>query len=322
MANMKKYTRGALGHMLAHYERRKDRNGDYIKFGNQNIDTKKTYQNYNLHDRRDNLTDYEFIDQYTKSLKVMNRKDVNLMCSWVVTLPEGLKTASKQDQEKFFQEVYNFNSKRYGKNTVVSAYVHLDETTPHMHFAFVPVVFDKKKSRYKVSAKERVNINDLKTYHTDLSKHMEKAFGRDIGIVTAPEVGKNTKTENKTIAQLKKENSILANTNNDLQEENLYLESVNSGLMADNQQKGLQYDKLREKNFKLNKKNAELSRKLEDKQAIFKENEELKNSVESMSNYMKGLNFQSGKNLYDGYFEELDKKQRKQKQHEEEGYEW
>lgn len=322
MANMKKYTRGALGHMLAHYERRKDRNGDYIKFGNQNIDTKKTYQNYNLHNRNDNLTDYEFIDQYTKSLKVMNRKDVNLMCSWVVTLPEDLKTASKQDQDKFFQEAYKFNSKRYGKNTVVSAYVHLDETTPHMHFAFVPVVFDKKKSRYKVSAKERVNINDLKTYHSDLSKHMERVFGRDIGIVNAPEVGKNTKTENKTIAQLKKENSILANANNDLQEENLYLESVNSGLMADNQQKGLQYDKLREKNFKLNKKNAELSRKLDDKQAIFKENEELKSSVESMSDYMKGLNFQSGKNLYDGYLEELDKKQRKQKHHEEEGYEW
>lgn len=322
MANLKKYTRGALGHMLAHYERRKDKNGDYIKFGNQNIDKKKTSQNYNLHDRRDNLTDYEFIDQYTKSLKVMNRKDVNLMCSWVVTLPDDLKEASKKDQEKFFQEVYNFNSKRYGKNTVVSAYVHLDETTPHMHFSFVPVVFDKKKKRYKVSAKERVNRHDLQTYHTDLSKHMEKAFGRDIGVAKAPDVDKNTKTENKTITQLKKENSILANANNDLQEENLYLESVNSGLMADNQQKGLQYDKLREKNFKLNKKNAELSRKLEDKQAIFKENEELKNSVESMSNYMKGLNFQSGKNLYDGYLEELDKKQRKQKQHEEEGYEW
>lgn len=317
MANLQKYTRGALGHMLAHYERRKDQDGNYINFGNQNIDKKKTYQNYNLHDRKDGLTDYEFIDQYTKSLKVMNRKDINLMCSWVVTLPEDLKTASKQDQEKFFQEVYNFNSNRYGKKNIVSAYVHLDETTPHMHFAFVPVVFDKKKNRYKVNAKECVNITDLKTYHKDLSKHMERAFGRDIGVSVAPDVDKNSKTEDKTISQLKKENSILASENISLQEENLYLEMVNSGLYADNQQKSLQYDELSEKNFKLNKQNSELSRKLVDKQAVFKENEELKSSIKNMSDYMKKINFTSGKNIYDDYLEELDKKQCKQKHHEE-----
>lgn len=314
MANMKKYNRGALGHMLAHYERRKDENGNYINFGNQNIDTKKTYQNYNLHDRKDGLTDYEFIDQYTKSLKVMNRKDVNLMCSWVVTLPEDLKNASKQDQEKFFQEVYKFNSNRYGKKNVVSAYVHLDEVTPHMHFAFVPVIFDKKKKRYKVNAKERVNINDLKTYHADLSKHMERVFGRDVGIVNAPEVGKNTKTENKTIAELKKENSVLASENNSLQEENLHLETVNAGLYADNRQKSLQYDELSKKNFKLNKQNAELTRQLADKQAVFKENEELRDSVKNMSKYLRGKQFSTGKNLFDDYLDTV-KKQQKKKTH-------
>lgn len=314
MANLQKYNRGALGHMLAHYERKKDEKGNYINFGNQNIDTKKTYQNYNLHDRKDSLNDYEFIDRYTESLKVMNRKDINLMCSWVVTLPEDLKEASKQDQEKFFQEVYRFNSNRYGKKNVISAYVHLDETTPHMHFAFVPVVFDKKKNRYKVSAKERVNLTDLKTYHKDLSQHMEKAFGRDVGVAKAPEVGKNTKTENKTIAQLKKENSVLASENRGLQEENLYLETVNAGLYADNRQKSLQYDELSKKNFKLNKQNAELTRQLADKQAVFRENEALKSSVKSMTDYIKEIRFTSGKNAYDDYLDTV-KKQQKKKTH-------
>ena len=34
--------------MSKHYERAKDKNGDYIKFGNKDIDTDRTPENYNL----------------------------------------------------------------------------------------------------------------------------------------------------------------------------------------------------------------------------------------------------------------------------------
>ena len=34
MAHVAKYTRGALGHMFAHYERAKGKDNEYIKFGN------------------------------------------------------------------------------------------------------------------------------------------------------------------------------------------------------------------------------------------------------------------------------------------------
>lgn len=75
----------------------------------------------------------------------------------------------------------------------------MDETTPHMHYAFVPVVEDKKKGGYKLSAKEAVNRKDLQTFHNDLSKHMELAFGKDIGILNEA-----TKEGNKSIAELKR----------------------------------------------------------------------------------------------------------------------
>ena len=52
MANAQKYTRAACGHLAAHYERRKDEKGEYVKFGNQNIDPQKTHLNYNLAPRR------------------------------------------------------------------------------------------------------------------------------------------------------------------------------------------------------------------------------------------------------------------------------
>ena len=69
------------------------------------------------------------------------------------------------------------------KENVISAYVHFDEVTPHMHYTFVPVVEDKKKGGYKLSAKEAITREELRTFHKDLSNHMERVFGRDVGIL-------------------------------------------------------------------------------------------------------------------------------------------
>lgn len=46
MANVQKYKASSMGHMFAHYERRKDEHDEYIKYGNQSIDTSKTHLNY------------------------------------------------------------------------------------------------------------------------------------------------------------------------------------------------------------------------------------------------------------------------------------
>src|SRR5699024_1969146 len=176
------------------YERYKKENGEYIRFGNQEIDTEKTRLNYNLAEDKNQL---DFIKKRTSDVRCLNRKDVNVMTSWVVTLPEKIKT--DEDQRKFFQEAYNFLENKYGKENVISSFVHLDETTPHMHFAFVPVVYDKKREEYKVSAKECITRYDLKKFHPELEKHMEKVFGRDIGILN-----EKTKEGNKAIDELKR----------------------------------------------------------------------------------------------------------------------
>ena len=88
------------------------------------------------------------------------------------------------------------------KENVISAYVHFDEVTPHMHYAFVPVVEDKKKGGYKLSAKEAITREDLRTFHKDLSNHMERVFGRDVGILNEA-----TKRGNKSIAELKRQSA-------------------------------------------------------------------------------------------------------------------
>lgn len=198
MAHLMKSNRGATGGLTRHYERFKDDKGDYIKFGNQEIDINKTNLNYNLADDKNQL---EFIKKRTSEVRCLNRKDVNIMATWVVTLPEKIKTP--EDQDLFFNESYKFLEEKYGKENVISSYVHIDESTPHMHFSFIPIVYDKKRKDYKVSAKECITRNDLKRFHPELEEHMKKVFGRDIGIMNA-----KTKEGNKSIDELKKGSAV------------------------------------------------------------------------------------------------------------------
>lgn len=170
MAHVAKYTRGALGHMFAHYERAKGKDNEYIKFGNENIDTSKSHLNYNLGPKR-NISQGDFVKKRCNEVKCLNRKDVNVMCSWVITAPKDLDL---KQQKKFFIESYKFLESRYGADNVISAYVHLDEVTPHMHFSFVPVIYDAKKDVLKVSAKQKISKSDLKSFHGDLQNHLDK----------------------------------------------------------------------------------------------------------------------------------------------------
>jgi hypothetical protein len=190
-----KHPKTALGHLGKHYERGKDETSEYVKFGNPDIDPQRTHLNYNLAPQHDQM---DFIKQRLSEVYCLNRKDVNVMCSWVVTAPKDLALGQQED---FFKESYKFLENRYGKENVISSYVHLDETTPHMHFAFIPVVYDKKKDRYKVSAKERVNKFELKSFHSDYQEHLDKAK------IRCNVLNEATKEGNRSIDELKRQSA-------------------------------------------------------------------------------------------------------------------
>ena len=234
MANFQKYPKSSLGHLLKHYERSVDENGQHIRYGNQDIKTDLSSQNYNLGPDRD-MDQLEFIKKRTSEVSCLNRKDVNVMCSWVVTLPKELPL----DQEReFFEKTYDFLQKRYGgEENVISSYVHLDENRPHMHFSFVPVVQDKKKGHLKVSAKEAVNRIDLQKFHLDLAKTLELHFKRDVGIINeATKEGNKSIIELKrgtALSELKEQKSILENQIKSLQSEKQGLESKINTLQSD-----------------------------------------------------------------------------------------
>ena len=193
MANFSKATKGSAGNLLDHYERK-----DEIKFKNQDIDKSKSYLNYNLASNK-NLSQREILNQRLSEVKVLKRDDINIICSWVITLPKTIKKDS-EEEKLFFKESYNFLKNKYGEKNIVSSYVHKDEVTPHMHFCFIPIVKDKKKNIEKVSAKECVTREDLKKFHKELNEYMRNIFKRDIGILNGA-----TANGNKTVLEMKNE---------------------------------------------------------------------------------------------------------------------
>ena len=168
MAHLKKNTRGAVPGLAVHFERKTDHHT------NKEIDVSKTYLNQELMaDGSDMLSRF---NARLNDVYCMKRDDVKALAAWIVTLPEELTEAPYEQQSAFFEATTNFLNDRYGQENAMAAVVHYDETTPHLHYAFVPVVFDVKKSRYKVSAKEVLTRHDLQTFHEDLDQDLKKVL--------------------------------------------------------------------------------------------------------------------------------------------------
>jgi len=212
MAHSAKYPASSTGKLCQHYERKQNENGEYIKFKNQDIDLTRTHLNYNLAPEREG-GQIAFINKRKAEVHCLKRSDVNVMCSWVVTVPkpddfgnygrlDGISSHSqnREDiQRLFFERTYQFLADRYGEQNVISAYVHMDEATPHMHFAYIPVVADEKHG-YTVSAKKLLTLRELNVFHPDLERFHDSF--RDWKFEVLNEA---TKDGNKEISELKAE---------------------------------------------------------------------------------------------------------------------
>ena len=75
----------------------------------------------------------QFVKQRLSEVHHINRKDIIVMVDWIVTLP---KNVPSQDESKFFACTYDYLKNQYGEKNVIGAWVHKDETTPHLHFSF------------------------------------------------------------------------------------------------------------------------------------------------------------------------------------------
>lgn len=192
-----KYKGNQVGQMCAHYNRN---NGKERNYSNQQIDKEKSHLNYNLApDRGDEV---DFINKRIDEVKHINRADVIKMADWVVTLPKDYEG----NERDFFQATYNSLENRYGRDNVISAYIHMDETTPHMHFAFVPVAYSQDKEGHeieKLSAKEVLTRNELQHIHKDMEREVSHHLGHKVHLLTG-----KMREGNRSIDELKRDTAI------------------------------------------------------------------------------------------------------------------
>lgn len=86
--------------------------------------------------------------------------------------PEFFQGKKPDEIRAFFREAMDFLSTYQAKETIISAVVHMDEKTPHMHLSFVPLTADGR-----LCAKEIVgNKKKLTWWQDEFWKHMVKKY--------------------------------------------------------------------------------------------------------------------------------------------------
>lgn len=171
---------------------------------NEDIDITRTHLNYNLAEQIQPLRHSEFMQKRLSEVKYIKRADVNVMASWCVTLPKDFQG----DERAFFESAFNFMAEKYGKQNIISAYVHMDETTPHLHFKFMPIVTDKD-GKERLCFDKCVTRKDYKNFHPELKKHLEKDLGVPCNVLNGATEGGNRTVQEMKGEQLKKENADL-----------------------------------------------------------------------------------------------------------------
>lgn len=172
---IEKYGKSNVWNIQRHDRREKE---EYES--NPNIMKEKSCLNYDLHNSNTSISFYQKIKNEINKLNLKRklRKDATFMCQAMVTAsPHFFKGKSQEEIKEYFVECYNFLSKKYGNENIVSAIVHLDEKTPHMHFNFVPITQDKR-----LSAKELFTPSSLKQLQNTIHKSVFSKFGLARGI--------------------------------------------------------------------------------------------------------------------------------------------
>ncbi len=159
---MKKYHKTDIAPVEQENER-----GETYRASNPQIDCSRTGGNYHIVKRQRSHT--QFINDKIAALDLPTkvRKDAVLMCSFVVGSDGAFfKNLSPQEQEKFFAECTRFFAERYGEGNIISAVVHTDENTPHLHLNLIPIAGGR------LCAKKMFDRKALTALQTDLYREV------------------------------------------------------------------------------------------------------------------------------------------------------
>jgi hypothetical protein len=196
---------------------------------NEQIDPARSHLNYNLHPG----DPMELYRKRLSELTFKKKKSTNVMCSWIVSCPKQL--IGTDDEKRFFETMYGFLGERYGWKNVVSSFVHLDETTPHLHFKFVPAIVEDGIE--KLNAKKVIYRTELSRCQRDAEVHCQKVFGMEKLILNGATAGGNKTVKELKLMELEKKlvlkNEELESVHNELEDKKQELNQLKVELSAE-----------------------------------------------------------------------------------------
>ncbi len=142
------YKKDNLAGLYKHNERKN------TNYSNKDINKNSSIKNYSI--KTCNTT-------YSKAIKNLIDENnlqcritsyTNVACEFIITSDkEFFNTIGEEETKRYFQTAFDFvaNYKGLGEKYILSAKVHNDESTPHLHLVFVPVVRKKDKNENTVN---------------------------------------------------------------------------------------------------------------------------------------------------------------------------
>lgn len=157
-----KYKGPEISNIEAHNERKKEKYAS-----NPDIDLSRKKLNYHLIEPAGKYR--AEANRLIEENGCRTRKDsVRVVEALITATPEFFKGMKKNEIRAYFQTALEFIEKYQNSKTILSAVVHMDEKTPHMYLAFVPITQDGR-----LCAKEILgNKKKLTWWQDEFWKHM------------------------------------------------------------------------------------------------------------------------------------------------------
>lgn len=161
-----KYKGPEIGRIEAHDERTKDKYAS-----NPDVDTSRSRLNFHLvKPRRSYRAEAE--KQISEAGCRARKDSVRVVETLITASPEFFQGKKPREVKEFFEYALEFIRQKQSPETIISAVVHVDEKTPHMHLCFVPLTADGR-----LSAKDIIgNKKKLTQWQDEFWKHMVKKY--------------------------------------------------------------------------------------------------------------------------------------------------
>ena len=146
-----KHKGGASKALSAHHERTKE-----IYASNPDIDPSRTAQNFHLVTPR-----WSYEQEIKHRIRMAGcrvRKDSVKFVDTLVTVSPEFAQAHEAEMREYFTRAFAFLKERVGEDNIISAVVHMDEKTPHLHLCFVPLTKDGRLSAKEILGNKKAMI--------------------------------------------------------------------------------------------------------------------------------------------------------------------